>query len=247
MSRSLPLRVFYGYSRQDEPFRAKLEAHLGVLHRLGLIEGWHEGATEPGREWAPAVRRRLEEADIVVLLVSADFLSSDTAWSVEMRSALQRHWEGLAHVLPVLVRPVDLIGAPFAELQSLPETGGSIATHPNEDEAWAEIAAGIRRIVTRLSSAGPVESPPVRPLGAPTAASLRTLLGLVLSPDDFEAFCSDHFPSIKARFTSGMQQVMRVTLLLEHAARSDVIERLREAYPAAVTRHMGVLRFSARS
>src|SRR6266571_2645464 len=64
-----------------------------------------------------------------------------------MQRALERHQAGQARVMPILLRPVDWKGAPFARLQALPTNAKAITSWSNQDEAFADVAAGIRRAI----------------------------------------------------------------------------------------------------
>jgi hypothetical protein len=88
------IRVFYCYAREDSRYREALQTHLAPLERDNKIVGWCDEKIEPGLEWKPEIKRRLVEADIVLLLVSPDFLASDYCYA-EMQEAIKRHSEGL--------------------------------------------------------------------------------------------------------------------------------------------------------
>lgn len=140
-----PVSLFYSYAHEDEPFRTKLEKHLAVLRRTGVIAPWHDRRITAGRAWEREIDTHLEEAQVILLLVSADFLASDYCWGVEMKRALAKHDAGLARVIPVMIRPVDFFsGVPFARLQALPRDAKPITEWPNEDAAWVDVAKGIR-------------------------------------------------------------------------------------------------------
>ncbi|HEX8115918.1 MAG TPA: toll/interleukin-1 receptor domain-containing protein, partial [Pyrinomonadaceae bacterium] len=108
-----PLELFYSYSHKDEELRRELEKHLSLLKRQRVIRDWHGHRISAGTEWAAEVDKHLAGADIVLLLVSADFLASDYCYAVEMKLALEKHEEGLARVIPVILRPCDWKRAPF--------------------------------------------------------------------------------------------------------------------------------------
>jgi internalin A len=78
----------------------------------------------PGAEWKESIDENLERADIILLLVSADFISSDYRYEVEMEAAIKRHHDGKATVLPIIVRDVAWTKAPSAKFQGLPKEGG---------------------------------------------------------------------------------------------------------------------------
>src|SRR4051812_19255899 len=107
--------VFIVYSREDEEFRSELAKHLKPLERRGLIRPWHDRMIGAGDDWKSAIDKHLEEADVVLLLVSVDFISSDFCYEIEMSRALERHREGNARVIPILIRDCHWKDAPFAK------------------------------------------------------------------------------------------------------------------------------------
>jgi tetratricopeptide (TPR) repeat protein len=94
----------------------------------------------------------------VLLLISPDFMDSDYCSEVELKSALERHDQGLSRVVPILLRPTDWETSDIAKLQSFPTDAKPITTWSNEDEAFKNIAQGIRKIVKELQEARPVDS-----------------------------------------------------------------------------------------
>jgi AAA-like domain/TIR domain len=141
-------RLFYSYSPADEKLRERLEVHLKLLERDGLIEPWHARQILPGAEWAREIDRHLEAADLILLLVSADFVASDYTWDGELKRALERHHAGKATVVPVMVRPCDCKTAPFAKLDPLPRDGVPVTRWPDPEDAWVDVAQGLRRLIT---------------------------------------------------------------------------------------------------
>ena len=88
----------------------------------------------------------MTRADIILLLVSADFIASDYCYETEMQKALARHAKGVAKVVPVILRACDWSGAPFAKLEALPKNAKPVTSWQNQDEAWNDVAQGIRRV-----------------------------------------------------------------------------------------------------
>jgi NACHT domain/TIR domain len=152
---SNPMSVFYSYAHGDEALRNELEKHLSALQRQGFITGWHDRKIVPGTDWAQAIDFHLNEVSIILLLISPDFLASDYCYGIEMKHALERHAAQKARVIPILLRPVDWKGAPFAHLQVLPTNTKAITTWRNRDSAFTNVVEGIRRAieeVVRLST-----------------------------------------------------------------------------------------------
>ncbi len=144
------VEVFYSYSHKDEELRDQLENHLAMLKRDGVIEGWHDRRISAGREWEGQIDAYLNSADIILLLVSSDFLASDYCYDVEVKRAMERHEAGEARVIPVILRSCDWASAPFAKLQALPKDAKPVKKWGDPDDAFVDIAKGIRKAAGEL-------------------------------------------------------------------------------------------------
>mgnify|MGYP003336486857 FL=1 len=125
------------------------------MQREGLIDAWHDRKIAAGQEWAGAIDANLEQADIILLLVSASFLASAYCNDIELERALERHERGEARVIPVILKPADWTAAPFAKLQALPGNAKPITTFSNRDAAFLEVAKGIRQVAQELAQRPP--------------------------------------------------------------------------------------------
>src|SRR2546429_6160470 len=160
-----PIEIFCSYAHEDEALLRQLEAHLGGLKHQGLISTWHDRRIIPSQDRAQAIDTHLNSAWVILLLISPDFLAWDYCYGIEMQRALERHQAGEARVIPILLRPVDWKGAPFTRLQALPTNAKPITSWGNQDEAFTDVAAGIRRAIedqARLAASSPhAMHPPV--------------------------------------------------------------------------------------
>lgn len=147
---TLPISVFYSYAHEDEPLRNELEKHLSLLQRRGFITTWHDRQIAPGIDWQQAIDSHLKEATIILLLISPDFLASDYCYGSEMQIALDRHKQGQAQVIPILLRPVDWQDAPFSHLQPLPSDKRPVILWESRDAAFLDVATGIRSVVAKI-------------------------------------------------------------------------------------------------
>jgi Tfp pilus assembly protein PilF len=145
------LRVFVSAaeSRRDEALWRKLEAQLAILRKQGLIEIWDKGDIAAGADRTRAAGARFEAADIIVLLISPDFLASDYVGGVELERAMERHEARTAHVIPIILRPCLWKRGAFAKLQALPTDGEPVTSGkwPSQDAAFLVVAEGIARAV----------------------------------------------------------------------------------------------------
>ena len=141
--------IFYCYATEDERHLRELEKHLGSLKRLGKVTTWCDRQIAPGMEWEHEINAHLNAADIILLLVSPDFMQSDYCYNVEMKHALERHNSAeKAEVIPVIVRPVNWQDTPIGRLQAWPARGKPIALWNNKDEGYQNVARGIGKIVS---------------------------------------------------------------------------------------------------
>jgi predicted aspartyl protease len=148
-----PVEVFYAYSHKDERLRDKLETHLSILKRNRVISGWHDRRISAGMGWTGKIDDKLNRADLILLLVSADFIASDYCYDKEMMRAMERHERGEARVIPVILRPCDCQGAPFGKLQGLPRDMKAVTSWTSRDEAFKCIAIGVGKAAEELRAA----------------------------------------------------------------------------------------------
>ncbi|MEH2206227.1 MAG: GUN4 domain-containing protein [Nostoc sp.] len=144
------LQLFFSYSHRDEALRDELANHLSTLTRQGVISNWHDRKILPGDEWDHQINDNLNTADIILLLVSSDFIASSYCWDVEVTTAIERHNTGKARVIPVILRRVDWSDTPFAKLQFLPKNAEPVTSWTNRDEAFTNVAQGIRVAAQQL-------------------------------------------------------------------------------------------------
>jgi TIR domain len=147
-----PVKLFYSYSHKDEALRDELDAHLKILQRQKVIAPWKDRDIEAGAEWNEEIKRELDEAQIILLLISKDFIASDFCWDKEMERAMQRHDAGEAAVIPIILRSCDWKGAPFGKLQGLPKDMKPVNDWADRDQAFTNVAQGIRKVAERLAA-----------------------------------------------------------------------------------------------
>jgi formylglycine-generating enzyme required for sulfatase activity len=183
-----PISLFYSYSHRDEDLRLTLQRHLSALRRAGLIAEWHDRNIEAGDEWAREIDRNLATADIILLLISADFIDSDYCWSVETKKALARHDRGEAVVIPVILRPCRWGITPFAKLQSAPKDARPVTQWPDPDAAFDDVAAKIERVVLALRQRRMPAEAAAATASPPTAVEAEPVRSRPDDWPDFEVF-----------------------------------------------------------
>ena len=144
------LRVFFSYSHKDERYRNQLETHLKILQRRNLIDVWYDRRIGAGEELDKEIDENLKRSDIILLVVSADFIASDYCYDIEVTRAMEMHEASEARVIPVIVRDVNWHSAPFGRLKALPRDGRAVTTWPNRDTAWRNVSEGIEAVVKEM-------------------------------------------------------------------------------------------------
>lgn len=152
----LPVEIFCCYADNDQDLLAKLETHLSPLRRQGAIVTWHSLNILPGTNAEEERSKHLNSAQIILLLISAEFLASDYCYGREMKRAIERHKQGEAVVIPIILRPTYWEEAPFAHLQPLPTDKKPVVNWYHPDEAWVDITRGIKKVVDELGRIDPV-------------------------------------------------------------------------------------------
>lgn len=142
--------IFISYSHEDEIYKDKLEKHLSILKRNNIIETWHDRKITPGEEWDKKIKDELENAQIILLLVSVDFLSSNYCYDIEIKRAVERHDKGEAVLIPIMLRKCDWNETSFSKIQALPKNAKPVKNFDDEDEAFYSIVEGIKSSINQL-------------------------------------------------------------------------------------------------
>jgi TIR domain len=143
------IKIFISYSHSDRSFLEDLQKQLAQLSRNREIEIWTDKNIAPGGPWNEEIHKHLQSTDVILLLVSSDYLHSNYSYEVEVTAAMNRHAEGKATVIPIILRPCDWVNTPFAKLQALPSNAVAVSVWPNKDEAYLNIVDGIKRKIAR--------------------------------------------------------------------------------------------------
>ena len=150
-----PVEVFYSYAHEDRVLRQRLENHLKVLQRQGLIGQWTDRLIAPGTDWDREINEHLDSAAIILLLLSEYFLASDYIDGVEMRRAFERVGGEGVRVIPVILREcLWRDDQRLASLEPLPRNRRPVAGWRDRAAAFAEVASGIKGVAQELVPRG---------------------------------------------------------------------------------------------
>jgi len=199
----------------DEPLRDKLEKHLAASKHQGLIETRHDRRILAGDDFEGKIAQSLEEANVILLLVSADFPASAYCYDVEMRRAIERHQAGDARVIPVILRPCDWHDAPFGGLCAAPKDGRPVISWPDLDQAFLDVASAIMAAIRQKSGRAAKTEPAARrtsggETGVAVAEPLRSSnvrTRRSFTEADRDAFLDEAFEYMAAFFENSLAEL----------------------------------------
>ena len=146
-----PLRLFISSAPPDAPFRDTFLRHLAGLRRAGRITVWADNQIAPGMIWNEIQKSNLQQADIVALLLSNDFMASDRIWDNELQNSLERRAKGEAVLLlPIFVRPCLVKNTVLEQIQGLPRNQVAVSSHHDQDDAWYRIVLEINDLLEQF-------------------------------------------------------------------------------------------------
>jgi hypothetical protein len=166
----MPVRIFVSYSHLDTSAMDRLRTHLAALMRDDVTV-WFDGDMDAGDHLDTGIARALREAHIFVALLSPDYLASHYCWNIEYRRAMNRRARGTMKVVAAVVRPCDWKSTRAAGFKLLPRDGRPVTRWRSADEAFLNIAEGIKGVVRTVRKAA---AAPAAPSGKPAPAKKVT-------------------------------------------------------------------------
>jgi hypothetical protein len=200
--------LFFSYSHKDEALRDELEVHLAMLKREGLIEAWHDRRILAGDTLDPAIDAKLDSADIILLLISSDFLHSKYCYDIEMQRAMERHARGECRLIAVILRPCDWQKTPFARLLVTPTDGKPVTRWTDRDEAFLDVVRQIRAALPKAPKPPLDIAPPHAahsPVSAPRSSNLR--LKKEFTEADRDYFLDEAFEFLAKFFETSLEEL----------------------------------------
>lgn len=211
---------FISYTHADNALKEQLVRHLAPLRRERLIDLWHDGMLRPGEHLDPAVQAALAASDVVILLISADFIASEYCYEQEMLRAFARQRQGTVRVIPIILKPCQWKGVPIgdgetlSEFVALPKDGKAVISWSDTDTAFDNAVGAIRDMLkagTDFSSVTPNPSAGTSIAARPATTPVRSsdLLGITAKPTDLDRdrFLRNGFASIAMLFEQRLAEL----------------------------------------
>ncbi len=212
------IKIFISYSHVDDNYRNELQKHLTCLQHQGIVETWHDRRIISGEKWADRIDDELRQADIILLLISSDFISSRYCYELEMTEALARHNRKEAVVVPIILRPCHWTGLPFGQLQAATKDGKPVEKYLSLDDAFLEIIQNIETVAKHLTAKIPsTATSSFKSISIPTSVpskpelprSSNLAIPKAFSDHDKDTFITKAFDYM-ARFFEGSLQELKI-------------------------------------
>jgi len=146
MSAANTLKVFISYAHEDIAYLKEFQKHLSLLEREEIIEEWNDDSIMPGQNWDETIKSKIEESDIIVFLVSSDFIASHYIHEIEIKKVIERCEKGECILLPVVIRTCDFSSLSISKYQALPKGAKPVSTWEDKDAAWLDVIKQIRQL-----------------------------------------------------------------------------------------------------
>jgi predicted nucleotide-binding protein len=168
-----PAEVFISYSHEDANWHKRLQEHLEPLKRQGVVF-WDDSHVAVGSAWEREIAKKLEESQVVLLLISPSFVSSEFH-RAECLRALDRHNAGDAFVIPLITTPIDWKSLPIRDLKMIPEGGKPISLWRDPDDALEQVPQAIKRALAQLPERRRQRALVIMPFRKETAQTQETI------------------------------------------------------------------------
>lgn len=151
-------KIFISYSHKDTKFtltngvlinfKDELEIHLKSLKRLGLADSWSDTNLLAGEDWDLKIKSEIDDADIILFLVSANLIGTDYVWNEEMPLAKYNKENKKSVLIPIILNECQWTSISlFSENNALPQKGKPISSYNNRENAYNEIVTKIKNVL----------------------------------------------------------------------------------------------------
>jgi len=143
-------KVFISYSHKDEELKRQFETHLSGLKRQKLIDVWDDRQVLIGEKWDEKIKQKLTNSDIVIFLISSDFLASEYINEIEIKETISRHKASEVYLAPIFLRPCDFESSILSSFQGVPRDAKFITTWDCIDSAFLSVVQELKKIISEF-------------------------------------------------------------------------------------------------
>jgi len=141
------LKVFISYSHKDESHINDFKKHLVPLKHNGFVEEWYDRKIEAGQNFQNTIDNNLENADIICLFISADFLASSACMKEKETALLLKKQKGV-RVIPIILSPSGWLEyKDLSNLLAIPTDGKPVTNFDDNNSAWQDVMGWLKNVI----------------------------------------------------------------------------------------------------
>lgn len=153
------MKTFISYCHADEWLKNEFLAAISSLIKSKKITVWHDRLINPGGVIDKEIDEKLNESELMILMISHDFLASDYCFNIEFKRALERYKDGTMKIVPVIIRDCDFSIDPLNKFNFLPNDakpvnpeGAKKEDNELRDKNWRSVCSGLRKVISETEA-----------------------------------------------------------------------------------------------
>ena len=143
-----PISIFISYAHADAAFLDELQKFLKPDVRNRIISVWTDRDITAGAKWDEWIKTRLKESEIILFLVTKDFLASDYIHNTEIKAAINNN--NVINI-PIIIRPILMSQLELNCFQVIPTGAKPIVEWPNPDNAWVDVLKALQLVFSKIN------------------------------------------------------------------------------------------------
>ncbi len=144
------LKIFLSYSHRDKEQKDLFLTHFSSIARTENVSIWTDVQIDAGTQWDEVISGQLCSADIVILLVSANFIASEYIYNKELAKALELQEANKVWIIPVMLSNCSVTDMKLSAIQTLPTDPRFVEAWTNQNDAWVNVVEGIRKSIKKI-------------------------------------------------------------------------------------------------
>ncbi|MGH2553018.1 MAG: toll/interleukin-1 receptor domain-containing protein [Chitinophagaceae bacterium] len=151
-----PITIFISYAHKDGSYLSELQTFLKPYQRNKTIDIWTDREIVAGQQWNELIKNKLSESEIILFLVSPDFLASDYINDTEIKSAIT---DNKIITIPVIIRPIDMDLFTISYKQAVPTGAKAVSDWDSRDKAWNDVLLALKEVFKKINKDEPDYEP----------------------------------------------------------------------------------------
>lgn len=140
------INIFISSVGADEAFRQEIKKRITILGRNIDLEVLYESEIKAGDDWRKEIKECFSQSEIVLLLISPDYVASEFHYTEILEKTIQKVKSGGSRVVPVHVRSVSWNELPIEELLPVPKEK-NLSAWEDRDAAFLHVKEEIKNVI----------------------------------------------------------------------------------------------------